>query len=116
MIRPLHDYLLVKRQDPEKQSKGGIIIPDAAAEKQETAQVVAVGPGKRTEAGALVPVGVSPGDTVLIAKYAGQEVKVEGQTLHLLRGEDVLAVVEAASTPQVLPGGAVVAGLPPAAA
>lgn len=91
-LRPLHDRVIVKRLEEEKKSLGGIIIPDSAAEKPLKAEVVAVGPGKRTDDGKLQALDVKAGDTILIGKYAGTEVKVDGQDLVILREDDILAV------------------------
>ncbi len=92
-LRPLHDRVVVKRLEEEKKSAGGIIIPDQAAEKPLKAEVVAVGPGKRTDDGKIHAVDVKKGDTVLIGKYSGTEVKLDGQDLVVLREDDILAVI-----------------------
>ena len=91
-LRPLHDRVIVKRLEEEKKSLGGIIIPDSAAEKPLKAEVVAVGPGKRSDDGKVHAVDVKVGDTILIGKYSGTEVKVDGQDLVILREDDILAV------------------------
>lgn len=91
-LRPLHDRVIVKRLEEEKKSLGGIIIPDSAAEKPLKAEVVAVGPGKRSDDGKIHAVDVKIGDTILIGKYSGTEVKVDGQDLVILREDDILAV------------------------
>jgi len=91
-LRPLHDRVIVKRLEEEKKSLGGIIIPDSAAEKPLKAEVVAVGPGKRSDDGKIHAVDVKIGDTILIGKYAGTEVKVDGKDLVILREDDILAV------------------------
>ncbi len=91
-LRPLHDRVIVKRLEEEKKSAGGILIPDSAAEKPLKAEVIAVGSGKRTDDGKVHPVDVKAGDTVLIGKYSGTEVKVDGQDLVVLREDDILAV------------------------
>jgi len=91
-LRPLHDRVIVKRLEEEKKSAGGILIPDSAAEKPLKAEVIAVGPGKITDDGKLQPVGVKAGETVLIGKYSGTEVKVDGADLVVLREDDILAV------------------------
>jgi len=93
-IRPLADRILVKRVDEEQQSKGGIIIPDTAKEKPQEAKVVAVGRGKVTEDGTLVPLSVKKGDRVLLSKYSGSEVTVEGEEHLIIREDDVLGVIE----------------------
>jgi len=91
-LRPLHDRVIVKRLEEEKKSLGGIIIPDSAAEKPLKAEVIAVGPGKRSDDGKVHAVDVKAGDTILIGKYSGTEVKVDGQDLVILREDDILAV------------------------
>jgi len=91
-LRPLHDRIIVKRLEEEKKSQGGIIIPDSAAEKPLKAEVVAVGPGKTTDDGKTQALGVKKGDKILIGKYSGTEVKVDGEDLVILREDDVLAV------------------------
>ena len=77
-FRPLHDRVVVKRVEAEDKSKGGIIIPDTAKEKPQEGQVVAVGPGGRDENGKLIPMGVKAGDRVLLGKWSGTEVKLDG--------------------------------------
>ena len=91
-LRPLHDRVIVKRVEEEKKSLGGIIIPDSAAEKPLRAEVVAVGAGKRTDDGKVHALDVKAGDIILIGKYSGTEVKVDGQDLVILREDDILAV------------------------
>lgn len=91
-LRPLHDRVIVKRLEEEKKSAGGILIPDSAAEKPLKAEVIAVGPGKTTDDGKLQAPAVKAGDTVLIGKYSGTEVKVDGDDLVVLREDDILAV------------------------
>jgi len=91
-LRPLHDRVIVKRLEEEKKSAGGIIIPDQAAEKPLKAEVVAVGPGKITDDGKRQTPDVKAGDTVLIGKYSGTEVKVDGADLVVLREDDIMAV------------------------
>jgi len=93
-IRPLQDRLLVTRLDEEATTKGGIIIPDTAKEKPQRGTVVAVGKGKVLEDGTQRPLDVKAGDTVLFGKYAGTEVKIEGEEHLILREEDVLGVIE----------------------
>ena len=91
-LRPLHDRVIVKRLEEEKKTAGGIIIPDQAAEKPLKAEVVAVGPGKITDDGKLQAPDVKKGDHVLIGKYSGTEVKVDGEDLVVLREDDIMAV------------------------
>ena len=93
-IRPLADRILVKRlEEDDEQRVGGIIIPDTAKEKPQEAEVVAVGPG-RLENGERIALELKEGDKVLIGKYSGTEVKLEGEEYLIMREEDVLAVVE----------------------
>ena len=93
-LRPLYDRVLVKRVDAETTTKGGLIIPDAAKEKPLEGEIVAAGNGRVLEDGTVRPLTVKPGDRVLFAKYAETEVKVGGETLLLLREEDLLGIVE----------------------
>ncbi len=93
-IRPLQDRLVVRRVQEEETSKGGIIIPDAAKEKPIEGEVIAVGKGKVNEKGEQRPLDVKVGDRVLFGKYAGTEVKIDGEERLILREEDVLGVVE----------------------
>ena len=92
-IRPLHDRVLVKRVEQEEQVRGGIIIPDTAKEKPQEAEVVAVGPGKLSEDGKRAPMDVKEGDRVLMGKYSGSEIKIDGNDYVILREEEILAVV-----------------------
>jgi chaperonin GroES len=94
-IRPLHDRVIVKRIDEERKSAGGIVIPDTAAEKPDQGEVVAVGKGKKTDEGKLIPLDVKVGDRVLFGKYSGQTVKVKGDELLVMREEDIMGVIEA---------------------
>ena len=80
-FRPLHDRVVVKRLEEEQKTKGGIIIPDTAAEKPQTGKVIAAGPGARGEDGKLQPMGVKAGDKVLFGKWSGTEVKIDGDEL-----------------------------------
>jgi chaperonin GroES len=93
-IRPLGDRILVKRIQEEEKTKGGIIIPDTAKEKPQEGKVVAVGKGKVTEEGKLVAPDVKAGDRILFGKYAGSEVKLEGEEHLILREDDILGVLE----------------------
>jgi len=92
-IKPLGDRVLVKPLDAEEKTKGGIIIPDAAKEKPQEAQVVALGTGKRDDTGKLIEFTVKVGDKVLVSKYGGTEVKVEGDTYTIMREDDILGIV-----------------------
>lgn len=93
-LRPLHDRILVQRVEEETKTKGGIIIPDTAKEKPAEGKVVAVGNGKRSDDGNLIALEVKEGDRILFGKYAGTEVKVEGEEYLIMREDDVLAIVE----------------------
>ena len=93
-IKPLHDKILVKRIDEENKTKGGIIIPDTAKERPMEGKVVAVGAGKMLKDGSKRPLAVKEGDRVLFAKYAGTELKVEGEEVLILSEEEVLGIVE----------------------
>ncbi len=93
-LRPLHDRLLVKRLEEKEQVQGSIIIPDTAKEKPQEAKVLAVGPGRVTDDGKVQPIEVKVGDTVVFGKYAGTEVKVDGDELLIIREDDVLGVLE----------------------
>jgi chaperonin GroES len=92
-IRPLHDRILVKRIDEETTTKGGIIIPDTAKEKPQEGRVVAVGGGKPLDDGSVRPLDVKTGDKILFSKYAGTDVKLEGDEHIIIREEDVLAII-----------------------
>jgi len=92
-VKPLADRILVKRVDEAESKKGGIIIPDTAKEKPLQAEVVAVGPGRHTEEGKRIAMDVKKGDKILIGKYSGTEIKLEGDEYVILREEDVLAIV-----------------------
>ena len=93
-LRPLHDRVIIKRLDQESKTASGIIIPDAAAEKPDQGEVLAIGPGKRDETGKLVALDVKVGDRVLFGKYAGQTVKVDNEELIVMREDDIMAVVQ----------------------
>jgi chaperonin GroES len=93
-IRPLQDRVIVKRIDEEEKTKGGIIIPDTAKEKPQQGKVVAVGKGKVSEEGKVTPLDVKVGDRVLFGKYAGSEVKLDGEEHLILREDDILGVLE----------------------
>ena len=93
-IRPLQDRILIKRVDEEQKTAGGIIIPDSAKEKPQEGRVVAVGNGKVGEDGKVRPLDVKKGDRVLFSKYAGTEVKLDGEEHMIIREEDVLGVLE----------------------
>ncbi|MFC0253304.1 co-chaperone GroES [Massilia consociata] len=92
-LRPLHDRVIVKRLDQETKTASGLIIPDAAAEKPDQGEILAVGNGKVQENGQVRALEVKVGDRVLFGKYSGQAVKVDGQELLVMREEDIMAVV-----------------------
>jgi chaperonin GroES len=92
-LRPLHDRVIVKRLDQETKTASGLIIPDAAAEKPDQGEILAVGNGKVQENGNVRPLEVKVGDRVLFGKYSGQAVKVNGEELLVMREEDIMAVV-----------------------
>jgi len=93
-IRPLHDRVIVRRMEEERTTAGGIVIPDSATEKPMQGEIVAVGNGKITDSGDLRPLDVKAGDKILFGKYAGTEVKVEGEELLVMKEEDIMGVVE----------------------
>lgn len=93
-IRPLHERVLVKRLEEEEVSKGGIIIPDSAKEKPAEGKIIAVGTGKKTEDGKVIPLDVKVGDKILFSKYSGSDIKVDGEELLIMREDDILAVFE----------------------
>ncbi len=93
-IRPLHDRVIVKRVEEQEQIRGGIIIPDTAKEKPQEGQVIAVGAGKKLDNGERVKLDVAEGDLVLFGKYAGTEIKLDGEEYLILREDDILGVVE----------------------
>ena len=92
-IRPLGDRVLVKPLEEKEISKGGIIIPDSAKEKPQEAEVVALGTGKRDDDGKLVEFTVKVGDKILVSKYGGTEVKVEGESYTIMREDDILGII-----------------------
>ena len=93
-IRPLQDRIIVQRIEEEEKTAGGIIIPDTAKEKPQIGKVIAVGKGKKTEDGKVLPLDVKKGDKVLFSKYAGTEVKVEGDEFLMMKEDDILGIVE----------------------
>ena len=93
-IRPLHDRVIVKRMEEERTSPGGIVIPDSATEKPIKGEVIAAGNGKILENGDVRSLDVKVGDTVLFGKYAGTEVKVDGEELLVMKEDDIVGVIE----------------------
>lgn len=95
-VRPLHDRILVQRIEEKETVKGGIIIPDTAKEKPQEGEVIAVGKGKKTEDGKVVPLDVKTGDRILFGKYSGTEIKIDDQEYLILKEDEVLGVIESA--------------------
>ena len=93
-VQPLHDRILVKRIDEEQKTKGGIIIPDTAKEKPQEGKVVAAGKGRVLDDGKVQELAVKKGDKILFSKYAGTEIKLEGDEHIIIREDDVLAILE----------------------
>ena len=93
-IRPLHDRVLIRRIEEQETVRGGIIIPDSAKEKPIEGEVIAVGNGKVLEDGKVRPLDIKANDTILFSKYAGTEIKIDGEEHLLLREEDVLGIIE----------------------
>jgi chaperonin GroES len=92
-FRPLHDRVVVKRIDAEDKTAGGIIIPDSAKEKPSQGEITAVGPGGRDEAGKLIPIDLKVGDRVLFGKWSGNEVKLDGEELLIMKESDIMGVL-----------------------
>ena len=92
-VRPLEDRIVVRPEEGEETTVSGIVIPDTAKEKPQEGTVLAVGPGKRSETGDLVPMDVKEGDKILYSKYGGTEIKSDGEELLILSARDVLAIV-----------------------
>jgi len=93
-LRPLQDRIIVKRIEEEGKTAGGIFIPETAKEKPQKGEVMAVGNGKKTEDGKVVPVDVKTGDKVLFGKYAGTEIKIDGEEFLIMREDDILGIME----------------------
>ncbi len=93
-IKPIGNRIIAKRLESEETVKGGIIIPDSAKKKQETAQVISVGEGKRTDDGKLIPIPVKVGDVILMDKYAFQEVTIDDEEFIIVKAEDIIAKIE----------------------
>ena len=93
-VRPLHDRLIVERVEEKETVKGGIIIPDTAKEKPQEGKVIAVGNGKILEDGKIRALDIKVGDRILFSKYAGTEIKIDGQEHLMMREEDILGVIE----------------------
>lgn len=93
-LKPLGSRILAQRLEAQEIMKGGIILPDSAKKKQETAKVVAVGPGKRLDDGKVLPVAVKVGDVILMDKYSGQEVTLNDEEYVIVKADDVIAIIE----------------------
>jgi chaperonin GroES len=93
-IRPLHDRIVVKRQEEREVKKGGIIIPDTAKEKPQEGKVIAVGNGRVNEDGKKIPLDVKAGDKILFGKYSGSEVKLDDEEYLIMKEDDVLAIID----------------------
>jgi len=93
-LKPLHDKVLVKRTEEEATSAGGIILSGSAKEKPSQGEVIAVGPGKKTDSGDVMPVGVSVGDTVIFGQYGGNEIKLDGEDFLILGESDIFGVIQ----------------------
>jgi len=93
-LRPLHDRVIVKRIEEEEKTAGGIIIPDTAKEKPQQGKVLAVGKGRTLENGQISPMLVKEGDRVLFGRYAGTDVKIEGEEHLIMREDDILAIIQ----------------------
>jgi chaperonin GroES len=93
-IQPLYDRIVVKRTEEKQQMHGGLHIPDSAQEKPQEAEVIAVGKGKRLEDGKIVPLDVKVGDRILLGKYSGSEIKLDGQDFLIVREDEVLGILE----------------------
>ena len=93
-VKPLHDHILIKRVEAKETVKGGIIIPDTAKEKPMEGTVIAVGSGRVSDDGKVQPLSVKPGERVLVGKYSGTEIKIEGEDHVILKEDDVLGVID----------------------
>ena len=93
-IRPMQDRIIVKRLEEESKTAGGLFIPDTAKEKPQKGEVIAVGKGKKTDDGKVIALDVKAGDQVLFGKYAGTEIKIEGEEYLIMREDDILGVIE----------------------
>ncbi|MCH9845294.1 MAG: co-chaperone GroES [Alphaproteobacteria bacterium] len=93
-LRPLHDRVLVRRLEQEEKTSGGIIIPDTAQEKPMQGEVIAVGSGTKADDGKVTPLDVKKGDTIVFGKWSGNEVKIDGDELLIMRESDIMGVLE----------------------
>ena len=97
-FRPLHDRVVVRRLEEDERSAGGIIIPDTAKEKPSQGEILAVGPGARSEDGKVTPLDVKEGDRVLFGKWSGTEVKLDGEELLIMKESDIMGIVVSGGT------------------
>ena len=93
-LQPLEDRIVVRPAEAEEKTASGLVIPDTAKEKPQQGEVLAVGPGRRSDTGELIPLDINVGDTVVYSKYGGTEITIEGEDLLILAGRDVLAIVK----------------------
>jgi len=93
-LKPLGNRVLVQRLEPEEKMKGGIILPDSAKKKQETARVIAIGTGKRLDDGKVLAIPVEIGEVILMDKYSGQEVTIDDEEYMILKADDIIAIIE----------------------
>ena len=93
-IQPLEDRIVVRPAEAEEKTASGLVIPDTAKEKPQQGEVLAVGPGRRSDSGELIPLDINVGDTVVYSKYGGTEITIEGEDLLILAARDVLAIVK----------------------
>jgi len=93
-LQPLEDRIVVRPAEAEEKTASGLVIPDTAKEKPQQGEVLAVGPGRRSESGDLIPLDISVGDTVVYSKYGGTEITQDGEDLLILAGRDILAIVK----------------------
>ena len=93
-LQPLEDRIVVRPAEAEEKTASGLVIPDSAKEKPQQGEVLAVGPGRRSDSGELIPLDISVGDKVVYSKYGGTEITIEGEDLLILAGRDVLAVAK----------------------
>ncbi|HLU42688.1 MAG TPA: co-chaperone GroES [Microthrixaceae bacterium] len=93
-LQPLEDRIVVRPAEAEEKTASGLVIPDSAKEKPQQGEVLAVGPGRRSDSGELIPLDISVGDKVVYSKYGGTEITIDGEDLLILAGRDVLAVVK----------------------
>jgi chaperonin GroES len=98
-LTPLHDRIVVRRIEEGETTRGGIIIPDSAKDKPQEGEVISVGKGKSNEEGKVFPLDVKPGDRILFGKYAGTDIKIDGEDFLIMREEEVLGILQGAAKP-----------------